>query len=238
MEQGWIKFHRQTLENQFLMKDNNAYIVFSKLLLLVSQKSGEYTTGRFALAEHVNLKPNTLYSVLVRLESQKLINITSNNKYSVIRICNWKKYQTTGNTTGNNAATTRQQPDNNATTLNKNKELRMKNIEVAKATMSPKPATGGITLRTFFYKLVEELGYSEKVIATDKRLRKLRQRLNTFTSSQLIEAARVIRNDAHLQGDNDRGKRYGTIDFLLRSDEKVDELINSEAKKLTFKAEW
>jgi hypothetical protein len=119
---GWIKLHRKINENVFLSKDNNAYVVFVRLLTLVSSK-GEWAGGRHQLGEITSLNPNTLYKVLKRLEREHLVNIKSNSRYSVISICKWRDYQGSGNSQSNNVVTTREQPGNTLIRI-ENKELR------------------------------------------------------------------------------------------------------------------
>jgi hypothetical protein len=231
MDQGWIKSWRKLLDNQFLMHDNNAFLVFIKLLHLVN-KDGEYVTGRFALAERVNLNSNTLYSVLVRLETQHLINISSNNKYSIISICNWSRYQGSDNSTLNNAATTRQQRGNNAATLNKNKELRIKNNKVTNVTMSTSQSTAEkTTYKTLFFELVEALGFSNRTILTKERLAKLKSRMSSYSPDDLRKAARALGADSRMQGDNEAGKRWGNIDYLLRTDTTVAKYLESAVEQ-------
>lgn len=119
---GWVKLHRKVEENSFLMNDNNAYMVFTKLLYMANSK-GEWSGGRFRLSERVNLNDRTLYDVLKRLKSQQLINIKPNSKYTVISICNWSKYQSVTNSPTNNNPTTTQQHDNTLVRIEKkNKE--------------------------------------------------------------------------------------------------------------------
>lgn len=119
---GWVKLHRKTLENIELMHDNNAYIVFTKLLMLVDSK-GRWAGGRKQLGEKVNLNPRTVYGVLKRLETLQIANIKSNKHYSIISICNWSKYQSHPNRKLNNDSTMTQQSLNTLTRIkNKNKE--------------------------------------------------------------------------------------------------------------------
>lgn len=75
------------------MKDNNAWIVFTKLLLMVSKNKGEWAGGRRQLAKLTNINENTLKDVLERLEKEHLITRQPNTRYTVITICNWTKYQ-------------------------------------------------------------------------------------------------------------------------------------------------
>lgn len=96
MDQGWVKLHRQLGDNSFLMHDDKALLVFIKLLIHVNKK-GEIAAGRRQLGQLFNINDRTLYDVLVRLENEHIIDITSNAKYSIFRIKNWQKYQSTVN---------------------------------------------------------------------------------------------------------------------------------------------
>lgn len=121
--EGWIKLHRKLLDNP-VIRDDNAYKLFTILLMLVDKKNGKYTTGRFQLSEISRIKPNTVYIALKRLEKKhQMITQESNNHFTTISIVNWHYYQGNGNTKDNNQITTRQQPDNTK------QELRIKNKE-------------------------------------------------------------------------------------------------------------
>lgn len=75
------------------MNDNTAFVVFTRLLLLVDWRTGKYITGRNKLAIQFNLNPATLYSALKRLESSSMLQLESNSSSTTIYICNWRKYQ-------------------------------------------------------------------------------------------------------------------------------------------------
>jgi DNA-binding PadR family transcriptional regulator len=141
VERGWVKLHRKIEENHFLMHDDNAYLLFTKLLLFVNS-NGEYAVGRRVLGDRANMNPNTLYGVLVRLEREGLVTIESRKKYSIIRIVNWGRYQATNHKPNRlltgvetkkptaRPTTTQPQPNHNPTMtqhLYKNRELRNKN---------------------------------------------------------------------------------------------------------------
>jgi len=127
MSKGWIKYHRQILDNK-LIQDHNCYIIFTGLLLLVDKDSGEYDTGRFTLSDRFKMNPSTVYKALKRLEKKwKMVTLTSNNKYTTVKVVKWHDYQATGNTNGNNKVTTREQQGNTKQEL-KNRELRKKEI--------------------------------------------------------------------------------------------------------------
>lgn len=108
-----------------------------------------------------------------------------------------------------------------STNKNYSKDIQ-KNISTNVLVDLDKPKSTGKSYRTIFTELVKALGFSDRVTPTQGRLRKLQLRLKTFSHDELLAAAQAIGADAFLQGENDRGKRYGDIDFLLRSDEIVD----------------
>ncbi len=91
---GYIKLHRQVLDNPIFKNDTTAWHVFEVLMMLCDYKTGEWCGGRFRLAEYCgNMNPNTLKSAIDRLRTSKMVTTTSTNKYTVYRICNWSKYQ-------------------------------------------------------------------------------------------------------------------------------------------------
>lgn len=92
MLKGWIKLHRKIDENPLLCRDKTAFYVFVKLLLRADEH-GEIRTGRIKLAEALEMKDSTLYKTLQRMKKEQLINISSNNKFSVINILKWSDYQ-------------------------------------------------------------------------------------------------------------------------------------------------
>jgi hypothetical protein len=106
MEKGWVKLHRQLLDNHFLMRDINAYAVFTRLLMLVNQK-GEYATGRRQLADLFYMNDRTLYGILIRLEEQGMLRLESQVRYTVIVVQNWQFYQNQNNRGGKRTATER-----------------------------------------------------------------------------------------------------------------------------------
>jgi hypothetical protein len=94
---NWVKLHRELLDNKMFRRNHNAVIVFVALLLLVRRQDGKYDTGRIKLASLLNMHPSTVYKALKVLQREHVIDMKCNNKYTEISICNWSKYQHTGN---------------------------------------------------------------------------------------------------------------------------------------------
>jgi DNA-binding transcriptional ArsR family regulator len=91
--------------------------------------------------------------------------------------------------------------------------------------------------KILFFELVKALGFTDQVKATEGRLRKLTVRLKTYSPAEMMKAATALGQDQYMQGDNDVGKRWGNIDYLLRSDEMVDKwlLADQEQQQTTGK---
>lgn len=90
--EGWVKLYRKLLDND-LFKDEKAFRVFIWILLTVD-RTGSMRVSRFRTAALLEINPNTFRSILSRLSVQhQVITINSTNKYSVIQVRNWSKYQ-------------------------------------------------------------------------------------------------------------------------------------------------
>ena len=107
MERGYVKLWRSIDQNELLDNDNNALVVFTKILTRVNRLTGTLTTGRNKFATTCNMKPTTLYGVLKRLESSSIIRLQSDRNSTTIYICNWQKYQQDN---GTNKTETRSKP--------------------------------------------------------------------------------------------------------------------------------
>lgn len=151
----FVKFYRQLLDNDFLIRDNNAYLVFTKLLLRVNWKTGSMTTGRYKFSLLVNLKPTTAYAALRRLESNGMVTLVSDRVSTKITVLNWKKYQGNDNSDDNLMTTSRQADD----TINKNKRIKEeKNIT---NVIEPKAQYGNVDVNTVIDKF--EMTYKLKL---------------------------------------------------------------------------
>ena len=91
---------------------------------------GEFVTGRDSLAEEFNkgAKPKdkvasrTLWRHLKRMEKHEMLSIRSNNRYSVISICNWSEYQKAVQQVSSDCPATVQQVSTNKNDKNEKNE--------------------------------------------------------------------------------------------------------------------
>jgi hypothetical protein len=99
---GYIKLHRKMLDWEW-HSDPGTFSVFMHLLLMarfdegqwkgVRLEPGQLITGRKALSQSTGISEQGIRTCLERLKSTNEITIKSTNKFSVITIVNWGKYQ-------------------------------------------------------------------------------------------------------------------------------------------------
>lgn len=107
MSDGWIKLYRAVLENPRFEKDNDYFVVWVKLLLMVTHKPrkalfngksimiqpGQIVTSRAALVKACNVNRSKLERILDWLESEQQIEQQTCTTSRCITITNWQKYQ-------------------------------------------------------------------------------------------------------------------------------------------------
>lgn len=167
---GYIKLHRKLLDNIYCSKPN--YVSLWVFLLLKANhkeatflwngekktlKAGQFITGRNILSKETGMKASTLEDILKTFESQQQIRQQKNNKFRIITIVNWERYQgsqqQTDIKTDNKATSNRQQGDTNK---NDNNEKNEKNIKSGDKSPTPKENA------TEFFKEVELLKAGDK----------------------------------------------------------------------------
>lgn len=141
---GWIKLWRK-IGDSSLMQDSRALQLFVYFLLHANNepaskstlfngeqyylKPGEVVFGRHAIAEKLCQSPSSIRNALDRLKRDRRVDIKSDNKKSIVSICNWFKYQAREDSKQDSDRTTRGQQQDTIQEV-KNKELRSKNTYV------------------------------------------------------------------------------------------------------------
>lgn len=102
MEQGFIKLHRSILDWEW-WSDNNTLKVFLYLLLNANWEDSRYrgydvprgslVTGINSLSENLKISERSVRTALKHLKSTGEVTIKSTNKFSIVSIVNWEKYQ-------------------------------------------------------------------------------------------------------------------------------------------------
>jgi hypothetical protein len=101
MYQGYIKLHRKILDWEWYSNSKMVHL-FLHLLISASHKStvfrgihlkrGQLVTGRFLLTKQTCISEQTIRTYLKWLKSTNEITIKSTNKFSIITICNYDRY--------------------------------------------------------------------------------------------------------------------------------------------------
>ena len=108
--EGYVKLHRQLLESsQFadpirlkiwiwcLIKANHkkrsVSLKVGKGFATVMVNRGQFIFGRNKASEELNIPASTVLRHMEKLQSEKAINMRSDNQYSIITICKYEQYQ-------------------------------------------------------------------------------------------------------------------------------------------------
>ena len=75
------------------MFDQSKYNKTPKKIYGVKLKQGQFITGRASACEELNIKPSTVYNRLLRLQEYGYIKLESTNKYTIVSVSNYSKYQ-------------------------------------------------------------------------------------------------------------------------------------------------
>jgi len=159
--QGWIKIHRQILNNPIVTKDSDHFAIWMYLLLEAQHKPydkvfngkritlqpGQLITGRKVIANHLNVSESKVFRVLKFLKSEQQIEQQTSSKSSMITVLNWDTYQVgeqhIEQQVNNNRTTSEQQVNTLQEGKNDNNEIKeiisLLNISTGK---SYKPGTG------------------------------------------------------------------------------------------------
>lgn len=124
---GWILLHKKIWENPRFIKSPTALAVWVWLLTHTNEK-GVVTCGRKQIAEDTGVNEGSVRWLLKdftqkRGEDDALLSIKPTNKFSIVTILNWQKYQRKEKSLLANDYPTTSQP------LATNKEERIKNKE-------------------------------------------------------------------------------------------------------------
>jgi hypothetical protein len=136
--EGWIRLHRKLLENPIFTsskglkiwlwcllkathKEYECYIGLKKITL----SSGQFIMGRDVAHKELGIAVGTTWNWLCRLETERYIKRQPTNKYTIITILNWSKYQTDEQETERkmNAERTQNEPYKNIKNIKNNTKV-------------------------------------------------------------------------------------------------------------------
>lgn len=134
---GWIKLHRIIKDKAYYRKPHYLALWIHLLLSvnheereflwngkIITVKAGQLITGRLTLSDDTGIPASNVERILKMLENEHQIEQQKTNKYRLITIKNWSKYQTLDTKTDSKRTTDGQQVDTNK----KLKNVRMKEI--------------------------------------------------------------------------------------------------------------
>ncbi len=136
---GWLKLYRSILDSA-VFQDPEVLKVWIWLLCnvafeqhdtmcygkVIHLKPGQIATGRKKIAQCTDLNETKVYRALTALKSLGNIEIKATNKYSIVTVINWDKYQeengkrTSSEQQTNSKQTPEEQQDDSKTTQHKN----------------------------------------------------------------------------------------------------------------------
>ena len=147
MDKGYILVSRNLLESDVFasqkllkiwiwclckanFKDKTIPLKVGKGETIVNIKRGSFLFGRNKAEDELFIDGSTIYKSIKKLEEMDMINIKSNNQYSIITINNYDTYQdnktykvTTKEQPSNNQVTSKEQPSNTTNTLTNDKNV-------------------------------------------------------------------------------------------------------------------
>ena len=220
---GWIKLHYKFLKWEW-SNDPNMVALFLHLLLKANYqgrnwrgqdiKRGELITGLHSLSAETGISLQSLRTCLKRLKSTNEITIKTTNKYSVICIRNYNKYQHELTSKLTSKLTNNQQTTNKQLTTPKER----KNI---------KTIDNNIYI-SFLKHFNETIGRNFRGCAKSKR--NFYARIKQGYTIKDFQKAIVSAKADKFHVDNDY--KYITPEFITRQD-KLDRYINQTPKRYT-----
>jgi len=221
---GYIKLHRSILKWEW-WDDINTTRVFIWLLLNAQWENfryrgyevprGSLVIGRKRMSKELRMSEQSIRTSLNHLKSTNEITIQSTNKFSLVTIVNWDKYQ--GKDDEINQQTNQQinqQSTNNQPTTNhiiRNKEYKnIRREEYSVADCEP--------VQNLFNDICVK--YPPCRNLTKTRLDKVRILLSEFSLDDIKEVFTKANGSDYLTGINDRGWRAG-FDWIIEVDNFV-----------------
>ncbi len=193
---GYVKLWR-SFDMWGWRRNPNAVTVFLYCLTHARHEPGQYqgielqpgqlVTGRDAISRVTGLTTQSVRTALKNLQKTGEITIKTTNKFSIVTVVNWAKYQTPDTTT-NQQLTNKQPATNQQLTTNKN----VKNVKKT----SPTPSKGD-TLFDEFWKV-----YPRKVGKKNAQQRWQKLKINDETYRKITEAVKA-------QSESDQWKKDG-----------------------------
>lgn len=231
-DNGWIKLHRKVLDWEWYDTPGMFHLFFH---LLVSAnvedkrwrgkviQRGQFVTSLNTLSQELNMSIKRIRTGLKRLKETNEISIKTANKYSVVTICNYDRYQCVdyaeGHAKGTQEANKGQTNGIQRATTKEDKNIRInkeENIIINNNIKEESQTTVNfVEIREFFNRTMNGRMIPKIKTIDDRRKSWIMARLKTFSLDDLYEAFTKASESTFLNGDNQRGF-IATFDWIVR----------------------
>lgn len=208
---GWVKLNRSMLDWEWY-DDTNTKVVFLHLLLTANWeekryhghviKEGDTIIGLNALAEELGLSVRQVRTALEHLKMTGEITVKATNKFSIVTIENWAKYQVDDLPSDKQTTNERQTNDIQPTTPKEIKNIRIKE-----------------DIYTCISKWNEICVDFPKVMKADSgstRYKTIKARLDEYGLDKITEVFTKVQASSFLKGEGNRGWK-ASFDWVMKS---------------------
>lgn len=247
MDEGYIKLYRSMNKWEWY-SDVNTKAVFLHLLLNANLEETRYmnyvvpkgglVTGYPKLAEQLGISVQNVRTAFKHLKLTNEITVKSTNRFSIVTIVNWEKYQAnkkylTGKMAG--SLTNSQQSANSQLTTEKEyKNKEYKNIkEEYKEENSPSVSTTMEDIQNLFNSVC--IFFEPCSVITKTRMEKIKLLLKKYSYEDIRNVFEKANGSDFLLGKNDRGWK-ASFDWLIDIDNFVKVKEENYKSTSTYKA--
>ena len=220
MDEGYIKLFRSMTSWEWY-QDSNTKVVFLHLLLNANWNdfryrgfdipAGSLVVGRKKLAQDIGISEKNVRTALNHLKMTNEVTIKPTNRFSIITIVNWDKYQGRdyegGQQSGQQSGT---QTANKGPTSGhniRNKELKnIRREEERESSLDPEEVQTLFNKTCIFFKPCMTIGKAS--------LPKIRALGQQYTIDEIREVFERANRSQFLQGNNDRSWK-ATFDWII-----------------------